>query len=75
MMGKEKRQLQIVILDIDSIIPKNHLLRHIKDNIDFDFIYEKAEPYYSNTGRKSIDPVVLIKMLLIGYISGRRSIL
>lgn len=73
MMGKEKRQLQIVILDIDSIIPKNHLLRHIKDNIDFDFIYEKAEPYYSNTGRKSIDPVVLIKMLLIGYIYGIKS--
>lgn len=73
MMGKQSRQLQIVILDIDSMIPKNHLLRHIKDNIDFNFIYEKAMPYYSSTGRKSIDPVVLIKMLLIGYIYGIKS--
>jgi ISPsy22, transposase len=35
--------------------------------------YEKAVPYYSPVGRKSIDPVVLIKMLLIGYLYGIKS--
>lgn len=55
------------------MIPKNHLLRQIKDTVNFDFIYEKAAPYYSNIGRKSIDPVLLVKMLLIGYLYGIKS--
>lgn len=66
MMGKQDNQIQIVILDIDSMIPQDHLLRRIKNCVNFDFIYEKAVPYYSNVGRKSIDPVILMKMLLIG---------
>lgn len=73
MMGKQNDQIQIVILDIDSMIPQNHLLRRIKNCVNFDFIYEKAAPYYSNVGRKSINPVILIKMLLIGYLYGIKS--
>lgn len=73
MMGKQNGQIQMVILDIDSMIPQNHLLRQIKDYVNFDFIYEKAFPYYSHVGRKSIDPVILIKMLLIGYLYGIKS--
>ena len=63
----------MVILDIDSMIPEDHLLRQIKNCVNFDFIYEKAAPYYSRIGRKSIDPVILIKMLLIGYLYGIKS--
>ena len=63
----------MVILDIDSMIPEDYLLRRIKNCVNFDFIYEKAAPYYSHIGRKSIDPVVLIKMLLIGYFYGIKS--
>lgn len=48
MMGKQSGQIQMVILDIDSMIPDNHLLRQIKNCVNFDFIYEKAAPYYSN---------------------------
>lgn len=73
MMGKQSGQLQMVILDIDSMIPKDHLLRQIKNCVNFDFIYEKTAPYYSDIGRKSIDPVVMIKMLLIGYLYGIKS--
>lgn len=73
MMGKQSGQIQMVILDIDSMIPEDHLLRQIKNCVNFDFIYEKAAPYYSHVGRKSIDPVVLIKMLLIGYLYGIKS--
>lgn len=73
MMGKQNGQIQITILDIDSMIPEDHLLRQIKDHVNFDFIYEKVAPYYSNIGRKSIDPVILIKMLLIGYLYGIKS--
>lgn len=73
MMGKQSGQIQMIIRDIDFMIPKDHLLRRIKEYINFDFIYEKAAPYYSRVGRKSIDPVVLIKMLLIGYLYGIKS--
>lgn len=68
MMGKQDKQIQMIFLDIDSIVPENHLLRKIKNCINFDFIYEKASPYYAKNGRKSIDPVVLVKMLLIASV-------
>ncbi len=55
------------------MIPQNHLLRQIKSGTNFDFIYEKVAPYYSHTGRKSIDPVVMIKILLTGYLYGIKS--
>lgn len=73
MMGKQSGQIQMIILEIDSLIPKDHLLRQIKNCVNFDFKYEKAAPYYSHVGRKSIDPVILIKMLLIGYLYGIKS--
>ena len=71
MMGKIDNPMQQIFLDIDSMIPQNHLLRRIKNCVNFDFIYERVAPYYSHTGRKSIDPVVMIKMLLIGYLYGQ----
>ena len=73
MMGKTDNQMQLIVLDIDSMVPQNHLLRQIKNCVNFEFIYEKAAPYYSHTGRKSIDPVIMIKMLLIGYLYGIKS--
>ena len=73
MMKKQSGQIQMVILDIDSMIPEDHFLRRIKNCVNFDFIYEKAAPYYSHIGRKSIALVVLIKMLLIGYFYGIKS--
>lgn len=38
--------------------------------INFDFVYDIAAPLYSAQGRPSIDPVVLVKMLLLGYLHG-----
>lgn len=73
MMGKQDSQMQMIILDIEAMIPERHLLRQIKNCVNFEFIYEKAAPYYSNVGRKSIDPVTLIKMLLVGYLYGIKS--
>lgn len=63
----------MVFFDIYSIIPEDHFLRWIKKYINFDFIYEKTASYYSHVGRKSINSVVLIKMLLIGDLYGIRS--
>lgn len=55
---------------IEDLMPKEHFLRDLDALVDFSFIYEKVESLYSNTGRPSIDPVVLVKMLLIGYLYG-----
>lgn len=48
-------------------------LQKIDGLVDFSFIYEKAESLYSSQGRPSIDPVLLVKMLLIGYLYGIKS--
>ena len=72
-MGKKNRQLQMAVIDIEDLIPEKHLLRHIDAAIEFEFIYEKAAAYYSSKGRPSIDPICIIKMLLVGYLVGIKS--
>ena len=70
MMGKKDGQLCFTFVDLDELIPENHLLKRINRAIDFDFIYDLTRPYYSDKGRPSIDPVCMIKMLLVGYLYG-----
>jgi transposase len=55
---------------LDRLVPQNHLLRRTAEVIDFSFVYPLARPYYSHTGQPSVDPVVLFKALLIGYLYG-----
>lgn len=69
---KAREQLNMVC--IDDLVPKNHLLRLIDKAINFDFIYELVRDKYSvNTGRPSLDPIVLIKLPLIQYLFGIKS--
>jgi len=77
MLTREKKQErdQIEMLCIEELVPKDHLLRDIDRAISFDFIYEEVKDLYcSDKGRPSIDPVVLIKIILIKYLFGIRSI-
>ncbi|CEQ11120.1 transposase [[Clostridium] sordellii] len=55
---------------LDELVPKNHLVRKIENAIDFSFIYDKVKDLYSPIGKPSIDPVVLIKIILIQYLFG-----
>ena len=57
-------------LFLDRLVPDDHLLRLISNAVDFSFIRPLCRPFYSHTGRPSVDPVVLFKMLLIGYLYG-----
>lgn len=70
MMTRKEAQARIYSVTYSDLIPRNHFLRKLDELIDFNFIYEKTAPLYSKTGRPSIDPVVLMKMLLIGYLYG-----
>jgi transposase len=55
---------------MEDIVPENHLLRLIDRHIDLKFIRDKVKHLYSHTGRPSIDPEVLLRILLIGYLYG-----
>lgn len=63
----------MIFVDIESLIPETHLLRKIERMVSFDFIYDPLAPYYPATGRPSVDPVSMFKMLLIGYLYGIKS--
>ena len=63
----------MIFVDIESLIPETHLLRKIERMVSFDFIYDLLAPYYPATGRPSVDPVSMFKMLLIGYLYGIKS--
>ena len=68
------QQVKMEFVSIEDLVPANHLLRKISRVVDFSFIHETAkELYCENNGRPAIDPVVLFKMLFIGYFFGIRS--
>jgi transposase len=70
--GGKPTELEFV--SIDALVPADHLLRKIERAVDFSFIREKvASLYCPDNGRPAIDPVVLFKMLLLGYLYGIRS--
>lgn len=58
---------------LEDHVPQSHLLRAVDRFVDLDGIPEKLRPFYSDTGRPSIDPELMIRMLLIGYCLGIRS--
>lgn len=58
---------------IDEYVPEDHILRLIDKHVSFDFIRKRVKHLYSHTGQPAVDPVVLIKMLLIGYLFNIKS--
>lgn len=70
--GKNTSQMQII--SIEQLVPQEHFLRKVDKYIDFDFIYEEVEELYClDNGRPSIDPVILVKILLIQCLYGIKS--
>ena len=61
MMGINDGQIEMILSDLSEIIPHGHLLRGIDKQVSLDFVYELIQPYYSDKGRPSIDPVSLKK--------------
>src|SRR6478672_6965397 len=58
---------------LDEAVPDDHLARKIRGLLDLSWIYSALAPYYSEIGRPSIDPVLMIRMLIIGYVFAIRS--
>jgi transposase len=75
MMGRRKQgQGQLFyVFRLDEAIPDDHLVRKIRAVLDLSWVHAELRPYYSEVGRPSIDPVLMIQMLIIGYVFAIRS--
>jgi transposase len=71
MMGHQSRSESLFYyFRLEDQVPENHLLRLIDRHINFEFIRAKLKDSYSETGRPSIDPELLLRLLLVGYLYG-----
>ena len=75
MMGRRKgEQGQLFYaFDAESVVPEDHQVRRIAVVLDLSWVRAKLAPYYSHTGRPSIDPELMIRMLILGYVFAIRS--
>src|SRR6516162_8770134 len=71
MMGHHARsEALFYYFRLEDQVPENHLLRLIDKHVRFEFVREQLKNSYSETGRPSIDPELLLRILLIGYLYG-----
>ena len=74
MTQRENVQIRLHCVTIEDLVPEDHFLRKLAALVDFSFIYDVVKTMYCHiTGRPSIDPVVLVKHLLIGFLYGIES--
>ena len=71
---RELEQQELELVSIGALVPEGHLLRKIDTGVDFSFIRDRVKHLYcEDNGRPALDPVVLFKLLLVGYLYGVRS--
>ena len=77
MMGRQRRDQGKLFYEfrLDDRVPKDHLLRRIDVFVTAALadLHQELEPYYSDVGRPSVDPELMIRMLIVGYCCGIRS--
>jgi transposase len=75
MMGRlnhDQRQL-FYSFCLDEVVPDDHLVRAIASVLDLSWVHKELAAYYSKMGRPSIDPALMIRMLIVGYVFAIRS--
>src|SRR6266480_3111173 len=75
MMGRLNRNQEQFFYSfrLDEAVPDDHPVREIAAVLDLNWVHSELAPYYPTTGRPSIDPVLMIRMLIIGYAFAIRS--
>jgi transposase len=75
MMGRLKSDQGQLFYEfrLDDAIPEDHLVRKIDTALDLSWLRSELAPHYSSTGRPSIDPELMIRMLVVGYVFAIRS--
>src|SRR5262245_51004771 len=68
MMGRLNRDQRQLFYEfcLDEVVPDDHLVRQINSVLDLSWACAELASYYSSTGRPSIDPVLMIRMLIVG---------
>src|SRR5712671_6796838 len=75
MMGRLNREQGQLFYSfcLDEVVPDDHRVREIAAVLDLSWVHAELAPYYSPIGRPSIDPVLMIRMLIVGYVFAIRS--
>ena len=75
MMGRQNNEQGPLFYEfrLDEAVPADHLVRQIDAVLDLSWVYAELAAHYPTLGRPSIDPVLMIRMLIIGYVFGLRS--
>src|SRR6187455_1450804 len=74
MMGLNQDQGQLFYsFCLEDVVPADHRVREIAAVLDLSWVHGELAPYYSPLGRPSIDPVLMIRMLILGYVFAIRS--
>jgi transposase len=75
MMGRNSQdQGQLFYsFNLEEVVPDDHLVRHIAVVLDLSWVRTELAPHYSPIGRPSIDPLLMIRMLIVGYVFAIRS--
>lgn len=74
MMGRLDRSASLsCTVRLEELVPADHLLRRVDQRLDLTPVVAELRPYYASTGRPSIAPELMLRMLLIGYLYGIRS--
>ena len=75
MMGRQNNDQGPLFYEfrLDEAVPDDHLARKIDAVLDLSWVYAELAPHYPTLGRPSVDPVLMIRMLIIGYVFGLRS--
>jgi len=74
MQGKKDYQEKLFIrFQLSDYVPQDNFYRQLKNILDLSFLYESTSGYYGKEGQKSIDPVVFMKLMLVGYLENQVS--
>jgi transposase len=69
MQGKKQyREKLFLSFRLSERVPQDNFYRRLHELLDLEWLYKATEPYYGTEGQRSIDPVVFIKLMLIGYL-------
>jgi transposase len=74
MQGKKHYQEKLFVnFQLSDHVPADNFYRRLKEQLDLRFIYKLTAEYYGTEGQKSIDPVIFMKLILVGYLENLNS--
>src|SRR4051812_37723275 len=75
MMGlsRQGQEQLFYSFNLEAVVPDDHLVRGLAGVLDLSWVRSELAPHYSHTGRPSIDPELMIRMLILGYVFAIRS--